>query len=178
MIALEDIVKIGRFYKPHGICGELNFSFVDDVFDRTEAPYWVIEIDGIFVPFFVESYRFRTETTALVKMEDINDEKAAKLLADHDVYYPKSYLVDSDEEEHDILSWQYFEGFQILDADAQPIGEILAVNDSTMNVFFEVKMHADASLKYLPAAEDFMLKIDAKNRCLYMEFPEGLLDLE
>ena len=80
MIKLDDIFKLGRFYTPHGICGEINFSFTDDIFDRTESPYWVVEIDGIFVPFFVESYRFRGETTALVKIEDINDEQAAKLL--------------------------------------------------------------------------------------------------
>ena len=101
MIKLDDIFKIGRFYKPHGICGEINFSFTDDIFDRTESPYWVVEIDGIFVPFFVESYRFRGETTALVKIEDINDEQAAKLLSDHDVYYPKAYADDDEATEEE-----------------------------------------------------------------------------
>ena len=156
MIKLDDIFKIGRFYKPHGICGEINFSFTDDIFDRTESPYWVVEIDGIFVPFFVESYRFRGETTALVKIEDINDEQAAKLLADHDVYYPKAYADKNDDF----------------------IGEVVAVDDTTMNVLFQLKMASDGSLRLLPAAEDFMLRIDTKQRCLYMDIPEGLLDLD
>lgn len=177
MITINDIFKIGRFYKPHGIAGEINFSFTDDIFDRTESPYWVVEIDGIFVPFFVESYRFRGETTALVKIEDIDDEQAAKLLADHDVYYPKAYADDA-QEDTQIISWQYFEGFRLFDEKDDFIGEVTAVDDSTMNVLFQVKLAADGSLRLLPAAEDFMLRIDAKERCLYMQFPEGLLDLD
>ncbi len=177
MITAADIFKIGRFYKPHGIAGEINFSFTDDVFDRTESPYWIVEIDGIFVPFFLESYRFRTDTTALVKMEDIDDEQAAKLLADHDVYYPKSYAEDNDENE-EITSWRFFEGFTLVDGNGKLIGEVVAVNDATMNVLFEVKMAHDASLRLLPAAEDFMLELDKKQRRLSMDFPEGLLDLD
>lgn len=176
MITQDDIFKIGRFYKPHGIAGEINFSFTDDIFDRTESPYWVIEIDGIFVPFFVESYRFRGETTALVKMEDIDNEQAAKLLADHDVYYPKSYADDA-QEDTQIITWQYFEGFRIVDAKGDFIGEITAVDDSTMNVLFQLKM-ADGNTKLIPAAEDFMLRIDSKERCLHMDIPQGLLELD
>lgn len=176
MIKAEDIFKIGRFYKPHGIAGEINFTFSDDVFDRTESPYWIVEIDGIYVPFFVESYRFRTETTALVKMEDIDDEKAAKLLADHDVFYPKAYADDADEMA-DIPSWQYFEGFRIVDPQGAFIGEVTAVDDATLNVIFQLKT-SDGNEILVPAAEDFMLDIDRKQRLLTMQFPEGLLDLE
>ena len=51
MITREELIRIGRFNKPHGVKGELSFTFTDDVFDRTECPYIVCEIDGIFVPF-------------------------------------------------------------------------------------------------------------------------------
>ena len=54
MITREELIRIGRFNKPHGVKGELSFTFTDDVFDRTECSYIVCEIDGIFVPFFVE----------------------------------------------------------------------------------------------------------------------------
>jgi len=33
MIKREEVYKIGLFNKPHGIHGELSFSFTDDVFD-------------------------------------------------------------------------------------------------------------------------------------------------
>lgn len=48
MITREELIRIGRFNKPHGVKGELSFTFTDDVFDRTECSYIVCEIDGIF----------------------------------------------------------------------------------------------------------------------------------
>ncbi len=176
MIKTEELFKIGRFYKPHGVSGEINFAFTDDVFDRTQAPYWIVEIDGIFVPFFVESYRFRSDSMALVKMEDIDNEQDAKLLADHDVYYPKAYADTSEMEE--IPSWQFFEGFRLMDKTGASIGTITAVDDSTMNVLFQVKLDSDGSLRLLPAADDFIVDIDPAQRCLQMDFPDELLQLD
>ena len=37
MIRKEEVYKIGIFNKPHGIHGELSFTFTDDIFDRVEA---------------------------------------------------------------------------------------------------------------------------------------------
>lgn len=41
MIKREDVYKIGVFNKPHGIHGELSFTFTDDIFDRVEAEYLI-----------------------------------------------------------------------------------------------------------------------------------------
>ena len=71
MIDREELIKIGFFNKPHGIHGELSFTFTDDIFDREDCPYIVCEIEGIFVPFFIEEYRFKSDTTVLMKLEDI-----------------------------------------------------------------------------------------------------------
>ena len=68
MIRAEEVYKIGMFNKPHGISGELQFTFTDDIFDRVEAEYVVCPMDGILVPFFIEAYRFRSDTTALMKV--------------------------------------------------------------------------------------------------------------
>ncbi len=69
MIKKEEVYKIGLFNKPHGIHGELQFTFTDDIFDRVDCDYLICLLDGIFVPFFIEEYRFRSDSTALVKLE-------------------------------------------------------------------------------------------------------------
>ena len=71
MIKKEEVYKIGLFNKPHGIHGELQFTFTDDIFDRVDCDYLVCLLDGIFVPFFMEEYRFRSDSTALVKLEGV-----------------------------------------------------------------------------------------------------------
>ena len=53
MIKKEDVYRIGQIGKPHGVKGELSFHFEDDVFDRTDADYLILEVDGILVPFFL-----------------------------------------------------------------------------------------------------------------------------
>ena len=80
MIRPEEVYKIGRIGKPHGVKGELKMQFSDDIFDRTDAEYLVLDIEGILVPFFIEEYRFQSDSTAIVKFCDVNSqEKASEL---------------------------------------------------------------------------------------------------
>ena len=43
-------------------------QFDDDVFDRVDADYVMVRVDGLLVPFFFEEYRFRSESTCIVKL--------------------------------------------------------------------------------------------------------------
>ena len=81
MIRKDEVYKIGVLNKPHGIHGELQFTFSDDIFDRTEAEYIICMMDGILVPFFIEEYRFRSENGALIKLEGIDDAEKARVFA-------------------------------------------------------------------------------------------------
>ena len=63
-----EVYKIGRLGKAHGIKGEVSMFVDDDVFDRVDAEYLILELDGIMVPFFMEEYRFKTDETALIKL--------------------------------------------------------------------------------------------------------------
>ena len=47
MIKESEVYRIGRLGKAHGIKGEVSFQFDDDVFDRVDADYLVLDIDGI-----------------------------------------------------------------------------------------------------------------------------------
>ena len=54
MIKKDEVFKIGIFNKPHGVKGEISFTFRDDIFARVECEYLVCLLDGIFVRFFIE----------------------------------------------------------------------------------------------------------------------------
>lgn len=77
MIKKEDVFKIGQFAKPHGIKGEIALVTNSDVFDDSDDPYIICEMDGILVPFFIEEYRYKTDTVILLKLKNVDDEKAA-----------------------------------------------------------------------------------------------------
>ena len=95
MIRREEVYKIGRLGKTHGVRGEISFLLDDDVFDRTDADYLILDIDGILVPFFIEEYRFKTDSNALMKFDGIDTQERARELTGCDVYFPRS-LSDED----------------------------------------------------------------------------------
>ena len=161
--------KIGRLGKTHGVRGDISFLFDDDVFDRTDADYLIIRIDGILVPFFIEEYRFKSDSNAIVKFEDLDTQEQARELTGCDVYFPRE-LADSSEGP---LSWSALAGFDIISAQSgKSVGRIAAVDDSTLNTLFELE---DGRL--IPASEDLITSFDKDNRTITIDLPEGILEL-
>jgi len=169
VIKQEEVYKIGRLGKSHGVRGEVSFHFDDDVFDRVDADYLILDIDGILVPFFIEEYRFRSDTTALMKFEGIDTQERARELTGCDVYFPRNLAASDD----DSISWSAIVGFDIIDASTKKsIGRIASIDDSTLNILFCLE---DGHL--IPASEDLITQIDQQARTITMHLPAGLLDL-
>lgn len=171
MIKKEEVFKIGVINKPHGVKGEVSFTFTDDIFDRVEdCDYLVLLLDGILVPFFIEEYRFRSDNVALVKFEGIDSTEKARTLTNVEVYYPVKFMDDQEE----ISSWNYFIGFRVEDIHHGCLGTVVDVDDATMNVLFVIENGDEEVL--LPAHEEFILDIDRKKKILKVDIPDGLLD--
>ena len=169
MIREEEVFQIGKLGKTHGVKGEISFLFDDDVFDRVDADYLILKIDGILVPFFIEEYRFKSDSNALMKFEGIDTQEQARDLTGTDVYFPRS-LADSDD---GTLTWSVLVGFDIIDADSgRTVGRIASVDDSTLNILFSLD---DGRL--IPASEDLIIAVDQQARSLTMHIPAGLLEL-
>lgn len=173
MIKKEEVFKIGVFNKPHGVKGELSFTFIDDIFDRVDCEYLICLLDGILVPFFIEEYRFRSDTTALVKLERVDTSEQARKFTNVEVYFPTKYL--EEDESEDIPTWNYFVGFKVKDVTNGELGRIVAVDDSTMNVLFAIE-RMDGEEILLPAHEEFIVSIEKKKREVVVAIPEGLLE--
>lgn len=174
MIRETDVYKIGVLTKTHGVNGELSFSFTDDIFDRVDAEYLICRMDGIMVPFFIEEYRFKSQTVALVKFEDIDTEEAARRMTGIEVFFPKDLAGES--EDH-IYSWSFFVGFGVTDEHAGYLGKIASVDESTVNVLFEIE-RPDGREFLMPAHEEFIHEIDTQASMLQVCLPDGLCNLE
>ena len=135
MIRKEEVFKIGVINKPHGIKGEVSFTFTDDIFDRVDCDYLILLMDGILVPFFMEEYRFRSDTVALVKFEGIDTAEQARRFTNVEVYFPKKFM----DEQEDVTSWNFFIGFRVEDVHHGYLGEITNVDDTTLNVLFAIE---------------------------------------
>ena len=173
MIRKEDVFKIGRIGKPHGVKGELTFAYDDGIFGRNPEGYLILDIDGLLVPFFMDSVRMRGSHSALVSFSHIDTVEKARPLVGCDVYYPLE-LAEADGEG---LEWASLTGFYIVDAaDGATVGTVGSVDDTTMNILFCVDL-PDGGQMLLPAGDDLVEDIDIATRTITMILPEGIKDI-
>lgn len=168
MIKQEEVYRIGRLGKTHGVKGEVSFQFDDDIFDRVDSDYLVLDVDGILVPFFIEEYRFRSDSVALVKFEDIDTQQRAAELTGCDVYFPRA-LADED----DTPTLAMLVGYDIVDAKSKKtVGRIASVDDTTLNILFELEDD-----KLIPASEELITDVDKGHKTITIDLPQGILDI-
>lgn len=172
MIRPEEVYCIGKFTRTHGVQGEMSLSFTDDVFDRVDCPYLVCSMDGILVPFFIEEYRFKSNSVALIKFERIDTSEAASIFTNKEVYFPKAYAEQAEDGEY---SWQYFIGFKTEDAEHGYLGELVDIDESTVNTLFIVERPNGEEL-FVPAQEAFITDINHETRLITFNLPDGLLE--
>jgi 16S rRNA processing protein RimM len=172
MISKSEVFPIGQITKPHGVNGEMSFSFTSDIFDREEIPYFVFEMQGILVPFFLEEYRFKGSATGLLKLDGVTSDEQARAFYGLTIYLPKKFLEKVEDTE---IELDYFAGFSLIDVEKGLIGVISEVDQTTENVLFVIPTKDDELL--IPAGEEYIEEIDHEKKIIYVRLPEGLLDL-
>jgi len=171
MILRDELLSIGRFTRPHGVQGEMSLLLTDDVFDRADVDCLVCSIDGIFVPFFIDDWRYKTNNVVLVKFERVDTVEQARLFANREAFVMKKDYVRDDDE----LVWDDFIGFTAEDGTLGPLGTVDYVDDSTLNVLFVIR-RPDGTECFVPAQEVFIQEIDPDNHHIVFNLPDGLLD--
>ncbi len=176
MILREQLVEIGVFNKPHGISGEINVSLDADI-DLSSLKCIVMDMDGIYVPFFVSSVRSRGAMTVLVMIDGVNNEAEAAALTGKTVYALESDVdIDVEDVDGDGLYADDMIGFKIRSVDGLLDGTVTDVDDSTDNVLFIVEA-AGGKTVYIPVAEEFIEDVDVDDRMVTVDLPDGLLDI-
>jgi len=173
MLREEDLIKIGVFNKTHGTQGELSLSLRMGVpEDERQLPYVICRMDGLPVPFFLESLRIKSDHTALVRLEGVDTREKAQQFGNADVLLEKdraAELMQDDDTEWGLI------GFDIVTPDGRTVGQIVEIDDSTANTLFVVEKGDEELL--IPAHEEFVRAIDKKKQRICMELPEGLLSI-
>lgn len=172
MILKDNLIPIGQVIKPHGIHGEMTFEYSSDVFDREEVPFFIFELDGIFVPFRVENCRIRSSSTALVQLKGVSTDEKARTFSGLTLYVSSGYLAEMEDEEVEV---QYFEGFELIDQQHGSLGIVSEVDQTTENALFVIPKGDDELL--IPVGESYIINIDHEKRIITVNLPEGLLDL-
>ena len=90
MITREEIIEIGIFNKAHGVKGEISATIDCEIDVFRKFSCIVVEIDGIFVPFFAESIRPKSQETVLLNIDGFDSDVAVKILVNKTIYVLKA----------------------------------------------------------------------------------------
>lgn len=167
------LTPAGEFNKPHGIKGEISASF-DLRVDVDALKCVVAEVNGLFVPFFIDAVRSRGADAVLLTIDGITDENEAKLLSRKPLYLLNGDAALAADDEDDGFYAEDLVGFSALDEDGVVIGKIAGVDSTTANVLFVID-RPDGSEALVPVADEFIDGIDPESATITLRLPDGLL---
>jgi len=172
-IPKADCEKVGFFRKTHGVFGELVLEF-ESQFEISieQTDRFFVELDGLLVPFFVmdDGFRFKTDNSAIIALNDVDTEKYAKRMVGNSVYLFKDEIVVVPDELFDSELLNYL----LVDEKLGEIGIIDQVDNYSGNIVITVNFKGKELL--VPFNEDFLISLDKQNKIVTLSFPEGLLD--
>jgi len=178
MIERNNLIEIGVVQKLHGLNGEMTASISDSVFDDVKrCPYFVFEIDGIFVPFFISSYRFRSDSSILLKLDGVDSQESAQDFCGLTFYFDRKCFTKKEAEEYDTVEEEEdsFIGYTVIDKTSGTLGKIVDIDDQTANVLFIIERDGEEIM--VPAADDLVVSIDNETKEIVMDLPLGLLNM-
>jgi 16S rRNA processing protein RimM len=173
MFEKDSCYRLGHIARLHGFKGELSiFLDTDDPSDFKTLESVFVEYDQKLIPFFLEKIQIQQKGFAVVRFEDIDTEKKAKMLVGCSLYMPLETLPELDESEF------YFHeatGFDVIDKTHGPIGRVTKVIDLAGNPLLEIDFNGREIL--IPKQDEFIEKIDRDHKILYVVAPPGLLEM-
>ncbi|QQL49042.1 ribosome maturation factor RimM [Mucilaginibacter ginkgonis] len=168
---IEEAFRIGTFLKTRGLKGELqlyvDFDGLNDIkFDAVFA-----DMGGKLVPYFLTSIKYPQKNTAYVYLEDVDTLEKAGLLVKKDLYLPLTLKP----EESDEFTLMDLEGFFMIDETHGELGEIIEINEYPQQLIATVDYNETEIL--VPLNTDIIKGIDLEGEEVYVDLPDGLLEL-
>ena len=164
----EDCFYVGKIVKKYSFKGELLIKLDSDdpeIYEDMDSVF--VDLRNNLVPFFIESSQLHKSELLRVKFE-----QDADALLKCDIYLPLEFLPKLDDDKfyfHEII------GFEVEDINFGKVGIVKSINDSTAQALFEIDRDGIEIL--IPMNDDFIKKVDKKNKTILLETPEGLIDL-
>ncbi len=179
MIKESQLIEIGNVQKTHGLKGEMSITVCDSVFDDVEkCPYLVCQMDGIYVPFFIESYRWNGNASIHLKLEDVDTVEKASTFCGQKLYFDRCCFTPEEAKDYDACREEEegLVGYVIEDLTYGTLGPVTGIDDQTANVLFIVDYHGNELL--VPAADELIRNIDDEKKIITMDLPAGLVNID
>lgn len=161
--------QIARILKSNGTEGEILMGFRNIFPEDIEIQEPVfIYVDGLPVPFFIESLSIKGKDKAIVKFADIASLEDAEDLVGKDVFADSSSYEETESDDFSNL-----EGWTLLDENGGNAGIISGFEDIPGNPCLYVDTKNGQAM--IPLHEDLVLSINENRQEIQMAIPDGLI---
>lgn len=168
----EDCFYLGRVAKTHGIKGEITIKLdVDDPSAYHDMKYFLLEINKVLTPFFVEKI-VSSGDKFFVTIQDIRTVEAASALTGKEVFLPLEMLPKLSGKQ---FYYHEVKGFMVIDAEKGELGSIADVIEYPTQAIIQI--FKDKKEILIPILDQVIQKVDRKSKKLYIKAPEGLVDM-
>jgi len=169
----EDCFYLGKIVKKYSFKGELLAKLDTDephLYDNLDSIF--IDLRGNLVPFFIDSSQLHKSDLLRLKFEDVNTEADADALLKTELYLPLEFLPKLEGDKfyfHEVI------GFSVKDKKHGVVGVIKSINDSTAQALFVIDNEGTEIL--IPMNDEFITKVDRADKTIFINAPDGLIDL-
>ncbi len=168
----EEAYLLGKIIRTHGVKGDVMiFLDADDPGHYKKLKNLFIERDEELMPFNVSRVSIQ-DNIARLHLEGIEDMTAAEGLLKSNVYMPLTFLPELGDKRfyfHEVIN------FKVVDKEKGEIGIFEKVIESSHQTIGQIKNGNKEIL--VPLIKEFIDHIDRKEKTLYLNLPEGLVDL-
>lgn len=168
----KDFFYLGTITKPFGFKGQL-FVYLDtdqpEKYQNLDAVF--IDLDGELIPYMIKDIQLRGGNQAVVTFEDLTADEAKSLIKS-ELYLPLSMLQPLTGNQfyyHEVI------GFKVIDQKRGYIGIIVDFIDLSQQPIMQIDHNGTEIL--IPAVDEFIKTIDRVKKVIYIEAPEGLIDI-
>lgn len=168
----NDFFYLGMITKPFGYKGQL-FIYLDtdepEKYTSLDAVF--LDIDGEMIPYMIEEFQYRDNNLAVIKFADISPDEA-KSLVKSELYLPCSMLPPLTGNKfyfHEVI------GFSVIDKEKGNIGICREFIEISHQPIMQIELGDKEIL--IPAVDEYLKELDREKKIIYIEAPEGLIDI-
>ncbi len=164
--------KIGKLAASYGLKGDLvlQHSLGRKTSLKGLESIFLEEKKDSFLPYFAELVKIKSNNEVYIKLEGVNDRETARKLTPREVWITEEDFKKFAAKSSPIALL----GFNIINDD-EDLGEILEVIEQPHQVLCAIVLNGKEAL--IPIHEASLEKVDAKNRKVYVNLPDGLLEI-
>ncbi len=169
---ITGFVRVASLGKTKGIDGAVKLKANEALLEQiVNKDFLFVEVDGNKVPMRVADYEVSGDL--YVYFDGLRTKEEASIVVGRKVYLPEDQFQPVTEVTSD-LEYAYLEGYTMLSEDTE-VGSIVEVREFPQQEIAVVD--ASQGQVMIPIHQDLIIKIDEAAKRIWMQLPQGLLEL-